>query len=414
MPPLGESVTEAEISNWNVCIGDSINRFDTIAEATSEKVVTEIPSDYTGTVTKFLVDLNQSVAIGTPIAEITIIGDNSASTDETTNNGNDIQEDQHDQELINGGKVTIKEEDHQITAKNTLTHKERYSPSVRKISRENNIDPSLVSGTGKNGRVTRKDVELFLSNNSSTNQALSENKKDQNNTDVSIIKADSIRKNIAKNMVRSFNTIPHAWMSFEVDVTSIFELRNKCKEQFLKNEGVPLSPYPFFIKAIVKALKVFPIINSSWDNDNIIIHKNINVSIAVGTDAHIFVPVIRNADKYSVTGLAKEIYRLANGAKSNSLNNDEMSGGTITVNNTGVFGTQSSMGIINYPQAVLIQIDNISKKIIPTENNHFKVADVVNLCFSIDHRILDGMIVSKFMKEIRKNLNKFTDESDLY
>lgn len=199
----------------------------------------------------------------------------------------------------------------------------------------------------------------------------------------------------------------------EADVTNIVRLREQTKDTFEKDEGIPLSFFPFFVKAVAQALKKHPLLNASWDDGNIIYHKAINLSIAVATDDHLFVPVIKQADQYSIKGLSKEIKRLADAVRSGKLGADEMKGGTFTVNNTGSFGSVQSMGIINPPQVAILQVETISKKIVPTDEG-FKVADMVNLSLSIDHRLLDGLQAGRFLQEVKANLNLFQNEAQLY
>ncbi|MFW7433684.1 dihydrolipoamide acetyltransferase family protein [Vagococcus carniphilus] len=229
-----------------------------------------------------------------------------------------------------------------------------------------------------------------------------------------IVPADGVRKAIAKKMVQSVNEIPHAWIMVEADVTNIVNLRNSVKNDFKQQEGISLSFFPFFAKAVVQAMKKNPKINTSWQDGNIVYHKDINLSIAVTTDENLFVPVIHNADNLSLAGLTKEINRLAKDVRSGSLSNADMQGGTFTLNNTGSLGSVQSMGIINHPQAAILQVESINKRIVPTKDGGFKTADMVNLCLSIDHRILDGQQAGQFLRDVKENLARFSSESDIY
>ena len=290
-----------------------------------------------------------------------------------------------------------------------------------------------VEGSGKHGRITRKDVQNFdVTSQRSGNgdlpkpslQAQKEMKKKEavsekapatySSSGDDVVPADGIRKAIAKKMVQSTSEIPHAWLMVEADVSNIVKLRNQTKEQFKKQEGISLSYFPFFVKAVVQALKKHKVINASWDNGNIVYHKDINISVAVATDEHLFVPVIKNADDYSISGLSKEISRLAGLARDGKLGSQDIQGGTMTVNNTGSFGSVQSMGIINHPQAAILQVESITKRFVPIENGGFKAADMINLCLSIDHRLIDGLQAGRFLNDVKENLQKFTDESDLY
>jgi 2-oxoisovalerate dehydrogenase E2 component (dihydrolipoyl transacylase) len=215
-------------------------------------------------------------------------------------------------------------------------------------------------------------------------------------------------------MVQSVTEIPHAWIMVEADVTNIVNLRNSVKDDFKKQEGISLSFFPFFAKAVVQAMKKNPKINTSWQDGNIIYHKDINLSIAVTTDENLFVPVIKQADNLSLAGLTKEINRLATDVRKGTLSNADMQGGTFTLNNTGSLGSVQSMGIINHPQAAILQVESINKRIVPTKDGGFKTADMVNLCLSIDHRILDGQQAGQFLRDIKENLARFSSDSDIY
>ena len=310
----------------------------------------------------------------------------------------------------------------------------RYSPAVLKIAQEKKIDLTQVTGTGRDGRITRKDVTNFTPTQArtpektvspGTSPSISEEPVASQNesaataspTETSpdkIVSADPVRKAIAKKMVQSVNEIPHAWLMVEADVTNLVQLRNSLKDEFKQQEGLSLSFFPFFAKAVIQALKKNPKINTSWDDGSIIYHKDVNLSIAVTTDEHLYVPVIQQADNYSIAGLAKEINRLAQEVRQGTLASKEMQGGTFTLNNTGTLGSVQSMGIINHPQAAILQVESINKRLVPTADGGFKVADMVNLCLSIDHRILDGQQAGKFLRDVKDNLAKYNADTDVY
>ncbi|TDL94271.1 2-oxo acid dehydrogenase subunit E2 [Macrococcus brunensis] len=390
LPGLGESVTEASITNWLVQPGDQVERYQPIAEATSDKVTTEIPSDFAGTVKELLVELDKDIPIHDPIMTIEVAGEQEEE---------EVAED-HDKSLNDDASAKdVPEEKHQM----------RYSPAVLKLSQERHIDLSQVTGTGRHGRITRKDILNFQ-----PQKAAEKSETVTPAAATEVMQTDGVRKAIAKRMVQSVNEIPHAWMMVEADVTELVKLRNAHKTTFKEQEGISLSFYPFFIKAVAQALKKHPKMNASWVDNEITFFKDINISIAVATDDHLFVPVIRNADELSVKGIAKEVDRLAKAVRNNSLTSEQMQGGTITVNNTGSFGSVMSQGIINYPQAAILQIESINKRVIPTEEGGLKFADMINLCLSIDHRILDGLAAGRFLADVKSNLLQFNNESDIY
>lgn len=425
MPHLGESVTEAAIVQWLVKPGDSVKRYDPLMEVVSDKVTTEVPSDFDGVVKEFLISLDTDVPIGTAVMTL--------ETEETT-------EKTEVATLAPVKEASAEQAQEHETAETTSTatsHQKnngRYSPAVLKIAQEKKIDLTQVTGTGRDGRITRKDVTNFTPTQArtpektvspGTSPSISEEPVASQNESAAtasptetrpdkIVSADPVRKAIAKKMVQSVNEIPHAWLMVEADVTNLVQLRNSLKDEFKQQEGLSLSFFPFFAKAVIQALKKNPKINTSWDDGSIIYHKDVNLSIAVTTDEHLYVPVIQQADNYSIAGLAKEINRLAQEVRQGTLASKEMQGGTFTLNNTGTLGSVQSMGIINHPQAAILQVESINKRLVPTADGGFKVADMVNLCLSIDHRILDGQQAGKFLRDVKDNLAKYNADTDVY
>lgn len=425
MPHLGESVTEAAIVQWLVKPGDSVKRYDPLMEVVSDKVTTEVPSDFDGVVKEFLISLDTDVPIGTAVMTL--------ETEETT-------EETEVATLAPVKEASAEQAQEHETAETTSTatsHQKnngRYSPAVLKIAQEKKIDLTQVTGTGRDGRITRKDVTNFTPTQARTpektvspgtspsiseepvasqNESAATASPTETSTD-KIVSADPVRKAIAKKMIQSVNEIPHAWLMVEADVTNLVQLRNSLKDEFKQQEGLSLSFFPFFAKAVIQALKKNPKINTSWDDGSIIYHKDVNLSIAVTTDEHLYVPVIQQADNYSIAGLAKEINRLAQEVRQGTLASKEMQGGTFTLNNTGTLGSVQSMGIINHPQAAILQVESINKRLVPTADGGFKVADMVNLCLSIDHRILDGQQAGKFLRDVKDNLAKYNADTDIY
>ena len=425
MPHLGESVTEAAIVQWLVKPGDSVKRYDPLMEVVSDKVTTEVPSDFDGVVKEFLISLDTDVPIGTAVMTL--------ETEETT----EKTEVATLAPVKEASAEQAQEHETVATTSTATSHQKnngRYSPAVLKIAQEKKIDLTQVTGTGRDGRITRKDVTNFTPTQArtpektvspGTSPSISEEPVASQNesaataspTETSpdkIVSADPVRKAIAKKMVQSVNEIPHAWLMVEADVTNLVQLRNSLKDEFKQQEGLSLSFLPFFAKAVIQALKKNPKINTSWDDGSIIYHKDVNLSIAVTTDEHLYVPVIQQADNYSIAGLAKEINRLAQEVRQGTLASKEMQGGTFTLNNTGTLGSVQSMGIINHPQAAILQVESINKRLVPTADGGFKVADMVNLCLSIDHRILDGQQAGKFLRDVKDNLAKYNADTDVY
>ena len=412
MPQLGESVTEGTIEKWLVQPGDKVNKYDPIADVVTDKVNAEIPSSFTGTIKELIAKEGEALQVGTIICSIEVEQEEKVKTENPTAN-----------KAIEDNKQLEKAPQVSGTAS-----KKRYSPAVLRLADEHNIDLQLVEGTGLEGRITRKDLLKIIESGQIPQSDLSpseavvpraEEKLPAAKQEISVkgapgdieIPVSSVRRAIAKNMVRSAQEVPHAWMMMEADVTNLVAYRDAIKTEFKAKEGFNLTYFAFFIKAISIALKEFPMMNSVWAGDKIIQKKDIHISIAVATEDALFVPVIKNADEKSIKGIAKEIHELSLLTRGGKLRSEHMQGGTFTVNNTGSFGSVQSMGIINYPQAAIIQVESIVKRPVIMNGGMFAARDMVNLCLSLDHRILDGLICGKFLnrvKNILENVNKDT------
>ncbi|MBP0724383.1 2-oxo acid dehydrogenase subunit E2 [Bacillus sp. RG28] len=432
MPQLGESVTEGTISTWLVKVGDKVNKYDPLAEVMTDKVNAEVPSSFTGVIKELIANEGDTLAVGEIICTIEVEGAGETVTVSAEATKDAIQESVESiNETFQSEPVAVA----QTARKADDGNKVRYSPAVLRIAQENNIDLTLIQGTGANGRVSRKDVLNAIANGVpvAPTAPVAPAAPVAVQTEVAptapIAKAaapapapvsvptavgdieipvNGVRKAIAANMLRSKHEAPHAWMMVEVDVTNLVNYRNSIKDTFKQKEGYSLTFFAFFVKAVAQALKEFPQINSMWAGDKIIQKKDINLSIAVATDDALFVPVIKNADEKTIKGIAREITELAKKVRTGKLKSDEMQGGTFTVNNTGSFGSVASAGIINYPQAAILQVENIVKRP-AVVNGMIGVRDMVNLCLSLDHRVLDGLICGKFLarvKEILENTSK--------
>ncbi|MFE8702550.1 dihydrolipoamide acetyltransferase family protein [Cytobacillus sp. FJAT-54145] len=423
MPQLGESVTEGTISKWLVSVGDKVNKYDPLAEVMTDKVNAEVPSSFTGVIKELIAGEGETLEVGEVICTIELEG--SAASDAPAE--------------------TSKEEAPAVepapTAQDT-TNKARYSPAVLKISQEHGIDLTQVQGSGAGGRITRKDLLKIVESGNipsagdkveepkavQAGQAVSQpaptpqvqpaaTKTAAAEVNVPVVPGDieipvtGVRKAIAANMLRSKHEAPHAWTMIEVDATNLVEYRNSLKNEFKAKEGFNLTFFAFFVKAVSQALKEFPQINSMWAGDKIIQKKDINISIAVATDDALFVPVIKNADEKTIKGIAREITEYAGKVRSGKLSSADMQGGTFTVNNTGSFGSVQSMGIINYPQAAILQVESIVKRPVVMNNGMIAVRDMVNLCMSLDHRVLDGLVCGRFLQRIKEIIENMSKEN---
>jgi 2-oxoisovalerate dehydrogenase E2 component (dihydrolipoyl transacylase) len=430
MPQLGESVTEGTISKWLVSVGDKVNKYDPLAEVMTDKVNAEIPSSFSGVIKELIASDGDTLAVGEVICTIE----------------------------VEGGAVESATPESAVTSVAASTpiiedvdspNKGRYSPAVLKLSQEHGINLALVKGSGAGGRITRKDLLAIIeSGNIPTTAAVAapsiphpvagaatvaKQDADAVSTPVSTktstpgpvnvptmpgdieIPVTGIRKAIATNMLRSKHEAPHAWTMMEVDVTNLVEYRNTIKDDFKQKEGFNLTFFAFFVKAVAQALKEFPQINSMWAGDKIIQKKDININIAVATDDALFVPVIKHADEKTIKGIAREITELAGKVRKGQLKSEDMTGGTFTVNNTGSFGSVQSMGIINYPQAAILQVESIVKRPVVMNNGMIAVRDMVNLCMSLDHRVLDGLVCGRFLQRVKEILeNTSKDNTSVY
>jgi 2-oxoisovalerate dehydrogenase E2 component (dihydrolipoyl transacylase) len=415
MPQLGESVTEGTISKWLVSVGDKVNKYDPLAEVMTDKVNAEVPSSFSGVIKELMAKEGDTLSVGEIFCTIEVESPKATESQSKVS----ISVNQTD-------KANFVEQ---------MSAKQRYSPAVLRISQEHGIDLSEVRGTGAGGRITRKDLLAFIDSgtvpqieakNLASSQIVEQVAKQiekpvisQSNHGATVpvetgdieIPVTGVRRAIAVNMLRSKQEAPHAWMMVEVDATNLVEYRNKIKNDFKSKEGFNLTFFAFFVKAAAQALNEFPQLNSMWAGEKIIQKKEINISIAVADEDSLYVPVIKHADEKSIKGIAREISELASKARMGKLKSEDISGGTFTVNNTGSFGSVQSMGIINYPQAAILQVESIVKRPVIMNNNMIAIRDMVNLCLSLDHRILDGLVCGRFLqrlKEIIENTSEST------
>lgn len=404
MPKLGESVTEGTINSWLVKEGDRIEKYDPIADVMTDKVNAEVPSSFSGIMKEIVVQEGETVAVGELICYMDIDAQSVENDEEKTAETTDAMP-----ETV----LPAKETDQAHASDEDTSMRTRYSPAVLKLAAEHKLDLSKMTGTGLGGRITRKDVQHYIANFYSRNL---DTPDEGDRAEIIAGEGDKeipitgIRKVIADNMVRSKNEVPHAWMTVEVDVTDLVTYRNKVKDRFKRQEGYSLTYFAFFVSAVAQALNEFPQLNSVWSGEKVIQKQAINMSIAVAKEEELFVPVIPNADEKSVKGIARHLHQLAMDARHSKLKPENMTGGTFTLNNTGTFGSISSMGIINFPQVAILQVEAIVKKPVIIQDM-FAARDIVNLSLSLDHRVLDGLICGRFLarvKEILEGMNEDT------
>ncbi|WP_102274640.1 dihydrolipoamide acetyltransferase family protein [Cytobacillus massiliigabonensis] len=426
MPKLGESVTEGTINQWFVSVGDKVKKYDPLAEVTTDKVNSEVPSSFDGVIKELIAVEGETYEVGEVILTIETEGGAAAPAAAAPAAEKAAPAPASTPAPAAAAAAPVAKTDNSGA---------RFSPAVLKLSQEHGIDLSQVTGTGAGGRITRKDLNAIIESGNIPTAATAPAApaaqetpaaapapqaaapKAAAATNVPVVPGDieipvsGVRKAIAANMLKSKHEAPHAWTMIEVDVTNLMSFRNSLKADFKKKEGFNLTPFAFFVKAVAQALKEFPMINSMWAGDKIVQKKDINLSIAVATEDALYVPVIKNADEKTIKGIAREIGELAGKVRSGKLSGADMSGGTFTVNNTGSFGSIQSNGIINHPQAAILQVESIVKRAVVMDNGMIAVRDMVNLCMSLDHRVLDGLVCGNFLKRVKEILENTSKEN---
>ena len=427
MPQLGESVTEGTIEKWLVKPGDTVEKYGALAEVNTDKVTAEVPSSFAGVIKELIASEGETLDVGAIICVI------ETAAEESTSEQIEAVPTKAEPANEMPASVLNKTAEGSLKPISPLKREKgaaagRYSPAVLRLSQENNIDLTLVEGSGRDGRITRKDLLAIIESGDipqasatkdldveSANRTTKLTAPKQVEVPVMVgdieIPVTGIRRAIANNVLRSKHEAPHAWMMIEVDVTNLVNYRDALKKEFKQKEGFNLSYFAFFVKAVSQALKEFPMMNSMWAGDKIIQKKDINISIAVATEDSLYVPVIKNADEKTIKGIGREVQDLAVKVRSGKLKSDEMQGGTFTVNNTGSFGSIQSMGIINFPQAAILQVESIVKRPVIMNGNMIAARDMVNLCLSLDHRVLDGLICGRFLARVKEILENVSPEN---
>ncbi|HLG62736.1 MAG TPA: dihydrolipoamide acetyltransferase family protein [Ktedonosporobacter sp.] len=446
MPRLGESVAEGTIGTWLKQEGDYVERDESLAEIITDKINAELPSPIAGRLAKILVQADETVPVGTDIALIEESADVESTEEGEAAPGPDAAPVKEPEQA----KVPVMDEKsastsvrngsgRQATVRVGEDERQRISPLARRLAREHDIDLNDIVGTGTNGRVRKEDIMAYVAQQASAPAARPavatatpaaqpvtgprvEHPASAPPTqatfageDEEIITPSRMRLAIAEHMVRSKRTSPHATTVVEVDMTNIARWLEKNKDEFKRREGYGISFVPFVMKAVCEGIRKFPIINSSWTEDNkIIIKKRINLGIAVATDAGLVVPTLYDADQFTIAGLAKQVNALAQRARSNKLTVQDMQNSTFVVNNPGVFGTIISVPIINQPHAGILSMDAVVKRPVVVEDDAIAVRSMMYLCLSFDHRLLDGAGAAGFLQAVRTKLQSYGREIDVY
>ncbi len=428
LPELGEGVIEATLTNWLVKVGDKVEEDDSIAEIATDKVDSDVPTSRDGIIKELLYQPNDVIKVGDPLAILEIEGKEE----------NIVSNDEEKEVVVSQEVLEVVKEPLQTQQQETIESSEDrfYSPLVKNIAKEENISQvelDAIAGSGAKGRVTKDDILNYLKNRSQNGVAKevqvpvqpvaasavanTTQQPTANYTFVSgedeIIEMDRMRKMIANHMVDSKRISPHVSSFVEADLTKIVNWRNKVKDEFFKKEGEKMTFTPIFIQAVARAIKDYPMINVQVEGDKIIRKKDINVGMAVALPSgNLIVPVIKNADQYSLSGLAKKVNDLAKRARNNQLKPDEIKGGTYTVTNIGSFGNVFGTPIINQPQAAILAVGAIVKKpaVIETpEGDVIGIRHKMFLSHSYDHRIVDGALGGMFVKRVGEYLESFNE-----
>jgi 2-oxoisovalerate dehydrogenase E2 component (dihydrolipoyl transacylase) len=399
MPEMGEGVIEGTLVKWLINVGDTIQEGDAIFEIETDKVTVEVNAEASGTVQEIIASVGDVVNVGETLA---IIDDGSA--DEAPSSR---VESAPAETLV---QQTPMDEGHEPSI--------RSSPVVARMAKEHDLDLSQITGTGRDGRITKRDVEAYLAEQSTSEtlpqptpikQIAPQVKVDSDEGEIQPL--TGMRRSIAEHMVMSKHTSPHATTFFEFDYQAVAEHRAKNKSVFAK-DGVKLTYMPYLVMAVAEALKKHPLVNSSWTDDGILYRKAIHLGMAVAVPTGLLVPVIRDADQLNLLGLARAINDLAERGRMNKLKPDELKGGTFTVTNHGASGSLMGAPIINQPQAGILGVGMIEKRVKVIADSMGGDMIAIRPCayvsFSFDHRILDGATADAFVMDIKQRIETWS------
>ena len=435
LPAMGEGVIEATINKWLVTEGAQVKEDDPLVEVATDKVDSEVPAPAAGTIISINVKEGSIAKIGDILA---VIENNAVPTKE------DLKKVDKEVERIRETIESVRQEKNEIEVlsqemKSRTPSGKFISPLVRSIASREGIsyaDLDKTVGTGMDGRITKDDILKILDERNTTKRpvtspeekAPSKAKEEVKQTNApvkepatitqsagdEIIPMDRVRKIIAEHMVMSKRTSPHVTSFIDADVTRLMNWRNSYKDKFLAAEGQKLTLTPIFIDAVAKALYDFPLVNVSVDGDNIIKKKNINIGMATALpDGNLIVPVIKNANEKSLTGLAKAVNDLAERARINKLKPDEITGGTFTITNFGSYNNLAGTPIINQPQAAILGTGVVRKTPVVIETpdgDSIGIRQIIILSLSYDHRVIDGALAGKFLHKVKEILENYSPD----
>ncbi|MCI0381749.1 MAG: 2-oxo acid dehydrogenase subunit E2 [Chlamydiae bacterium] len=389
LPKLGESIVNATVVQWFKKPGEYVEKDEPLLEVSTDKVNSEIPSPTAGIVKAIYAQVDQEMNVGDTLALI---------VQEKNSN-------QREEPIVQKKSTPVPET-------NSSEMQDFFSPALIRLAQEKGVSLSeleKIKGTGSGGRVTRRDLEDHLEK-----MAKKENcpmyTQMQTEGDVERVKMSGMRKAIAENMVRSFYGAPHATLITEVDVTNIVKFIKERKESFQEKYGAKLTITSFIIRAIANGLQQFPLINSSLENDTIVLKRFVHLGIAVSVEHGIIVPVIKNCQKLTLPEIALEVQNLSSKARSGKLQPEDVKEGTITLTNFGMSGVSIGIPIIRFPEVAIIGMGSIQKKVVAMDDQTFAIRSIINISLTFDHRVIDGMYGCGFLAALKKYLEKDLEE----
>ncbi|MDD3840007.1 MAG: dihydrolipoamide acetyltransferase family protein [Clostridia bacterium] len=403
MPMLGETMDSGVINKWIKKEGDFITKGDPICEIQTDKVAIEFESNVEGTLLKIVAEPGEELPIGAVIAYLGEEGDEIPEEEEVKEEVEQEVKEEAKEEVVEKETVPVEQPKQPVK---TVARKDGerifISPRARKYAQEHGIDYSNIAGSGPNGRIVEQDV---IDYQKAAPAAAPAQKQVADKVEVpvapedEVIEMDNMRKIIARRMAESIYTAPHFYATMEIDMTQVKEIRAKIN-QSLADQGTKVSFNDIVIKACTLALKKYPYMNSSMADDQVVLHKDINVGVAVALETGLIVPVIRNADKLSLAEIADQSKELVDKAKNNKLMPEDYKGGTFTVSNLGMFGIDQFTAIINQPESAILAVGGIADKFVPVDGQPV-VKSLMKVTLSSDHRVIDGATAANFLKYLK-------------
>jgi 2-oxoisovalerate dehydrogenase E2 component (dihydrolipoyl transacylase) len=405
VPRLGEGVDEVTVTKWLKQVGDSVREFEPLLEVESDKVTVEVPAPASGVVLKIEIQQGEIATVGKLLAIIGLPREDVYEKSESKVESDVLSESKDQKSEPQPSTFDLRP----LTDSRPSTNLGFISPVVAKIAAEHGVNLSQVQGTGLNGRITKNDILAFVGNRESgiIPSAKPVNLQPANLTPDTLIKHTSMRKSIAEHMVISKRTSPHVLTVMEADMSCVVKHRATNKATFEK-DGVNLTFTAYFMSAIVAGLKAYPMVNSSWSDEGVLIHKNINIGMAASlAEEGLIVPVIKGADNLSLLAMARSVNDLANRARNKKLQPDEVKGGTFTLTNHGISGSLFAFPVINQPQCGILGIGAMQKRVIVIDDA-IAIRPMVYMSFVFDHRILDGASADWFLAKVKEILENWT------